>query len=215
MTMVSHDFVPSRTSSAYVRIKRGFDVFAILLMLPVILPVVLLLALCVALEGGGNPFYTQRRVGRGGGTYTMWKLRSMVPQAEKRLADYLAANPAAHSEWTLTQKLVHDPRVTRVGRILRKTSLDELPQLWNVLTGDMSLVGPRPMLPEQQGLYPGNAYYQLRPGITGPWQVSARHTSAFAERASFDARYLDDLSFRTDLRILLSTVRVVVRGTGC
>ena len=108
------------------------------------------------------------------------------------------------------------PRVisTKVGRLIRKTSLDELPQLWNVLTGDMSLVGPRPMMPAQAPLYPGQAYYRLRPGLTGYWQISSRNESSFAERAGFDSRYAAELSLRTDVRVLFSTVRVVLRGTG-
>jgi lipopolysaccharide/colanic/teichoic acid biosynthesis glycosyltransferase len=101
-----------------------------------------------------------------------------------------------------------------MGRLLRKSSLDELPQLWNVLVGDMSLVGPRPMMPAQQVLYPGRAYFRLRPGITGPWQVSHRNETTFAARAGFDAEYERDLSFVTDTRLLFATVRVVLRATG-
>ena len=104
--------------------------------------------------------------------------------------------------------------ITRFGRVLRKSSLDELPQLWNVLLGDMSLVGPRPMMPCQRDLYPGSAYYRLRPGITGPWQVSRRNESTFADRARFDTDYDQTLSLGTDLGLLISTVRVVVRATG-
>jgi lipopolysaccharide/colanic/teichoic acid biosynthesis glycosyltransferase len=141
-------------------------------------------------------------------------MRSMVVDADARLADHLAADPAARAEWDATQKLKNDPRITRVGRVLRKCSIDELPQLWNVVTGDMSLVGPRPMMPQQQALYPGRAYFALRPGITGPWQVSKRNESTFAERAVFDEAYQRNLSFTTDLGLLMATVRVVLRGTG-
>lgn len=118
------------------------------------------------------------------------------------------------AEWESTQKLKHDPRITRFGRFLRKSSLDELPQLWNVLKGDMSLVGPRPMLPEQRGLYPGLAYYELRPGLTGTWQVSERNESTFSKRAEFDRGYFESLSFLGDLNVLARTVSVVLRGTG-
>jgi exopolysaccharide production protein ExoY len=193
--------------------KRLFDIFAVLAAAPVVLPVVALLALLVARDGHA-PFYRQARVGRGGRVFTLWKLRSMVPNAEARLADYLAQNPAARAEWNTTQKLKRDPRITRFGKILRKTSLDELPQLWNVLTGDMSLVGPRPMMPEQEPLYPGRAYYTLRPGITGLWQISDRNETTFAARAEYDADYARALSFGMDMKILLSTVGVVTRGTG-
>jgi lipopolysaccharide/colanic/teichoic acid biosynthesis glycosyltransferase len=195
-------------------LKRVFDLVLVLLAAPAVLPVVLALALAVAVDGG-RPFYSQARIGRGGRTYRIWKLRTMVPDAEDRLAAHLAADPAARAEWAVNQKLAADPRVTAMGSLLRRTSLDELPQLWNVLVGDMSLVGPRPMMVDQKPLYSGQAYYGLRPGITGSWQVSARNTSSFADRAQFDDDYDRRLSLFTDLRLLAATVRVVLRGTGC
>ena len=143
-------------------IKRSLDILLVLMALPVVLPLVLVLALVVLMDGS-NPFYAQERVGRGGRRYRMWKLRSMVADADTRLQGHLDTNPEARAEWDETQKLRHDPRITRFGRILRKSSLDELPQLWNVLIGHMSLVGPRQMLPEQQAMYPGSSYYGLRP----------------------------------------------------
>lgn len=138
----------------------------------------------------------------------------MVKDADARLETHLASDNAARGEWDTTQKLKADPRITPFGRFLRKSSFDELPQLWNVLKGDMSLVGPRPMMPEQAPLYPGEAYYTLRPGITGLWQVSERNATAFADRAHYDTRYEQSLSLVTDLRILMATIRVVLRGTG-
>ncbi len=195
------------------RAKRVFDVLMILAALPVVLPVVLLLALLTR-HDGGPAFYSQLRVGRGGRLFTMWKLRSMVVEAECKLEAHLAANPAARAEWDSTQKLKCDPRTTRFGRLLRKSSMDELPQLWNVLAGDMSLVGPRPMMPEQKSIYPGTAYFALRPGITGNWQVSKRNDSTFADRAVFDDHYDQSLSFGADLKLLLATIRVVLHGTG-
>lgn len=194
--------------------KRALDVALVLLAAPAVLLVIALLALLVALDGA-RPFYVQERLGRGGRIYRMWKLRSMVPNADVRLAAHLESDPRARAEWDRDQKLREDPRVTRLGRLLRKSSLDELPQVWNVLKGDMSLVGPRPMLPEQRPLYPGTAYFRLRPGITGPWQVSERHETGFAERARFDAAYEREVSLRTDLRLLVATARVVARCTGC
>ncbi|HSF64003.1 MAG TPA: sugar transferase [Paracoccaceae bacterium] len=196
------------------RFKRLLDVAAVVLAAPIVLPIVAGLALAVRQDGGGA-FYSQPRIGRGGHTFRIWKLRTMVPDADARLAAHLAADPAARAEWAATQKLRDDPRVTPVGRLLRRTSLDELPQLWNVLRGDMSLVGPRPMMPDQLRLYPGTAYFRLRPGITGSWQVSARNQSTFAARADYDATYDRDLSLATDAAILLRTVGVVLRGTGC
>jgi lipopolysaccharide/colanic/teichoic acid biosynthesis glycosyltransferase len=193
--------------------KRLIDIAMVLLMLPIVLPIIVVLA-CLVARDGHRPFYIQKRVGMGGRVFTMWKLRSMVPDAERRLAEYLASNPNAELEWASSQKLKHDPRITKLGRILRKASLDELPQLWNVLKGEMSLVGPRPMMPEQQALYPGQAYYNLRPGITGTWQISDRNQSSFAARAEFDNAYDKSLSMTLDVMILFGTVRVVVNCTG-
>lgn len=194
--------------------KRALDIVAVVLAAPFVVPLVAGLAVAVRRDGG-PAFYCQDRIGAGGRVFRMWKLRSMVADADARLEAYLTANPAARAEWDRTQKLRRDPRVTPFGHFLRRSSLDELPQLWNVLVGDMSLVGPRPMMTDQKALYPGNAYYRLRPGITGPWQTSARNESTFASRAKFDAEYERELSLPTDLRLLASTVRVVVRGTGC
>lgn len=193
--------------------KRVLDVTAIALAVPAVAPVIAALALAVMWDGG-NPFYTQARVGLGGRAFRMWKLRSMVAGADALLEAHLAANPLARQEWDETQKLQDDPRVTRFGRFLRRASLDELPQLWNVLTGDMSLVGPRPMMLNQREMYSGSAYYALRPGITGYWQTAGRNRTSFAARADIDTAYDADLSLKTDVAILLKTVSVVLRGTG-
>lgn len=193
--------------------KRLFDVTLVLLTLPITLLLVLFLLCFVALDGR-NPLYMQKRVGRNGRVFHMLKIRTMVAGAEALLEEHLSKNPEARLEWNETQKLKCDPRITRVGLFLRKSSLDELPQLWNVLKGDMSLVGPRPMMVEQEALYPGTAYFQLRPGLTGLWQVSDRNETSFAERASFDSRYFSMVSLSQDLSILLRTVNVVMRGTG-
>jgi exopolysaccharide production protein ExoY len=194
-------------------LKRILDVAAVVAALPFLIPLILLLA-CLVRRDGGPAFYVQDRVGMNGRIFRLWKLRTMVPDAEARLAEHLALSPAARAEWQETQKLKNDPRITRLGRILRKTSIDELPQLWNVLRGDMSLVGPRPMMPAQQALYPGQAYYRLRPGLTGFWQISDRNETAFAGRAEYDSNYAAQLSIWTDLSVLLRTVRIVLRGTG-
>ncbi len=195
-------------------VKRALDIALVLLATPIALLIVALFCPLIMLDGK-SPFYTQPRVGRNGRIFRMWKLRSMVADADARLGAYLDANPERRREWDENQKLRDDPRITRVGRIIRKTSIDELPQLWNVLRGEMSLVGPRPMMPDQQAIYPGTAYYALRPGITGFWQTSVRNESSFADRARFDASYLRELSFVTDFGVLLRTVRVVICGTGC
>jgi exopolysaccharide production protein ExoY len=194
-------------------LKRALDVAVIVMAAPVVLPVIGALAFLVARDGG-KAFYTQQRVGKGGKPFRMWKLRSMVSDADARMEAYLAANPAARAEWDSTQKLKNDPRITRFGRLLRKTSLDELPQLYNVLIGDMSLVGPRPMMLNQQSLYPGTAYYALRPGITGYWQTAGRNRTTFEARAEYDATYEARLSFWTDTKIMARTVGVVMKATG-
>lgn len=195
------------------RIKRGLDVGLVFLALPIVVPVILFVALLVALDGG-NPFFRQLRIGRGGKIFTMFKLRTMQVDAEARLQQHLAQDPRARAEWDAFQKLDNDPRVTKIGLFLRRSSMDELPQLWNVLIGDMSLVGPRPMMPEQRDLYPGQAYYELRPGITGLWQVSERNAATFAQRAEFDTAYERSLSFATDVSVLAATFAVVLRCTG-
>ncbi len=193
--------------------KRLLDIALVLVAALPVLILVLVFAVLIARDGH-NPFYRQTRVGRHDRDFRMWKLRSMVPQADRLLQAYLAENPEAKAEWDHSQKLQNDPRITPIGRIIRKTSIDELPQLWNVLIGDMSLVGPRPMMPCQKGIYPGTAYYMMRPGVTGFWQTSERNESSFAERARFDSDYLAKLSFATDLHVLFKTVHVVVKGTG-
>jgi exopolysaccharide production protein ExoY len=203
----------NRRRFAYPLAKRGFDIAATLILAPFALLVVGVLALLIRMDGG-NPFFAQQRVGKGGQIFKLWKLRTMVPDADGRLEAYLGANPAARAEWDCTQKLSKDPRITRLGRYLRKYSLDELPQLFNVIRGEMSLVGPRPMMPEQRQYYPESAYYDLRPGMTGLWQVSARNDCSFVERAKHDTRYAGSMSFITDMRILLLTPAVVFRGTG-
>ena len=194
--------------------KRVFDAACVLLAAPVWVPVVLVCALMIFLRDGGNPFYLQDRVGQGGRVFRMIKLRSMVADADARLEAHLAACPAARAEWDATQKLKRDPRITGIGRIIRKTSIDELPQLVNVLKGDMSLVGPRPFMTSQTALYRGHGYYRLRPGLTGFWQVSDRNHCDFAQRVHFDEAYDRTVSFATDLWVLARTVSVVIRGTG-
>ena len=194
-------------------VKRVFDVALVLASGAIVLPVIAILAVLVSLDGH-SPFYSQVRIGRGGRYFRMLKLRTMVPNADAMLADYLARNPAARAEWDATQKLKKDPRITRMGRILRKTSLDELPQLFNVLVGQMSLVGPRPMMQKQQVLYSGSSYYDLRPGLTGLWQISDRNECNFQDRVKFDDVYNRVISLRTDVGILFKTVQVVLRGTG-
>jgi len=193
--------------------KRFFDATVVVLSAIIVVPFVAALAVLVALDGN-NPFFWQRRVGKGGKSFRLLKLRTMVVDADSKLEAYLASNPAARREWDAHQKLKNDPRITMFGRILRKSSLDELPQLWNVLKGEMSLVGPRPMMESQRELYPGVSYYSMRPGITGTWQISDRNSCSFRERASFDEAYHRNISLSKDLSILGKTFYVVARCTG-
>lgn len=206
---------PRKSANGFYRsaFKRWFDFTVTLVTLPLVLPLIGLMALLIAFDGH-NPFYSQMRVGKDGRVFRIWKLRTMVHNADALLEAYLKENPAARQEWDATQKLKQDPRITFIGRILRKSSMDELPQLLNVLNGTMSLVGPRPIMVNQKTSYGGESYYSLRPGITGPWQVSDRNECNFTDRVYYDDLYDQTVSFKTDFSLLLRTVGVVLRGTG-
>lgn len=193
--------------------KRALDLILVAVLAVPALVILAIVMLIIALDGT-SPIYRQLRVGKDGQVFWLWKLRSMVADADRRLARHLEENPEARSEWAHHQKLRDDPRITRIGRIIRKFSIDELPQLLNVLKGEMSLVGPRPMMINQTDIYPGHAYYEMRPGITGAWQVADRHETSFAERAFFDTRYYTHLSFATDLKIIWRTMGVVLKAAG-
>lgn len=195
--------------------KRLVELAIVMAVLPLALPLVLLLALAVARDGS-NPFFGHKRIGRNGRVFVCWKLRSMVPDAERRLREHLASDPEAKREWEQKFKLTDDPRITGLGRLLRKTSLDELPQLWNVLRGDMSIVGPRPVVRTELRRYGtlARAYLAVRPGVTGIWQVAGRNNIGHMERAEMEADYVRDLSLGNDLNIMWRTVGVVLRRTG-
>lgn len=194
--------------------KRVMDVTFVLLTLPFSLPIMLICAIALWIEGG-SPIYVQDRIGAKGARFSIFKLRTMVRDADAVLESYLAADPAMRREWDDLQKIKNDPRITRVGQFLRTTSLDELPQLINVLIGDMSLVGPRPMLPEQQEMYGNSRHYcALKPGITGLWQISARNNNKFTYRNEVDAAYERALTLSLDVKVLFKTIGVVLRRTG-
>ena len=194
-------------------IKRVLDFVFALLLAPIALLIIIPLAILISFDGA-SPIYWQKRIGKNGRIYKMMKLRSMVSNADELLNDYLDKNPDARREWDEMQKLKNDPRITPLGRFIRKASIDELPQLWNVLRGEMSLVGPRPIMCDQRKLYPGMDYYEMRPGITGYWQISDRNECSFAERALFDSEYYSEQSFMTDFAVMTRTVGVVLRATG-
>jgi Undecaprenyl-phosphate galactose phosphotransferase WbaP len=203
-----------RPSSRF--IKRTLDLAIALLIAPLVAAVVGLFALLIRLDSAGPVFYGNERMGAGGKKFKVWKLRSMKVNGDQILASHLAENPAAAIEWHAHQKLKRDPRITRVGAIIRKTSIDELPQLWNVLVGQMSVVGPRPLLENQIALYgPSfNLYKQVRPGITGLWQVSGRNELAFQERVKLDKYVIQNWSVWLDLYILARTLAVVLTAKG-
>lgn len=206
----------SKTMSSYgMWFKRGLDLALILIALPIVFPILVLLYLCAS--RGGPALYAQDRVGLDGKTFRCMKFRTMVVDAEAVLENLCAKNPLVREEWRVNQKLVNDPRITPIGRLLRATSLDELPQIWNVLRGDMSLVGPRPFMIEQDEIYRvagGRRYYEMRPGITGIWQVEGRGKTSFLSRVSFDNRYWEQMSLWVDLGLLFRTFGVVLKRSG-
>lgn len=196
--------------------KRLIDLALVVVALPVVVPLIILILLVTWAEGG-KPIYRQRRVGLGGQEFSCWKVRTMVQNADRVLADLVARDPEIAAEWHRNQKLARDPRITRLGRFLRRTSLDELPQLLNVLGGSMSLIGPRPFTPDQKPLYADgrdSSYYRLRPGLSGLWQVSRRSAGSFADRVHYDELYGQQVSLSVDLTILWRTFAVVLRATG-
>ena len=199
----------------YSAVKRTVDVLGALLICAVFSPLILVIALMMSLEGGPILF-RHRRIGRGGEPFGCLKFRTMVPNAEQILQDLLEKDPAAKAEWVRDHKLRSDPRITPIGRFLRKTSLDELPQLWNVLRGEMSLVGPRPIVKEEMLRYGRHlrTYLAAKPGVTGLWQVTGRNDTDYRRRVVMDTYYVRKRSLLMDLRILFKTVKVVIWGHG-
>jgi exopolysaccharide production protein ExoY len=197
-------------------VKRVFEATAALAGLVILSPLLLTVALLIWRHDGGSILYGHKRVGRRGRQFRCWKFRSMVRDGDAVLAAHLEANPAAREEWQRNQKLIDDPRVTKIGAFIRKTSIDELPQLWNVLIGEMSLIGPRPITRAEMDRYgPDRRYYLLvRPGITGLWQVSGRSNTTYEARIAFDRRYLENWSYKQDLEILVKTPLAVLRSEG-
>lgn len=196
-------------------LKRVFDLLAGTLALLLLSPFLLLLAALVRLDGG-PALFAQTRIGRRGRPFRCLKFRTMLPDAEQRMQALLEQDAAARAEWQASRKLRRDPRITRLGAWLRRTSLDELPQLWNVIRGDMSLVGPRPVVDEELACYGDKAdlYCLVRPGLTGLWQVSGRSDTSYGERVALDAWYIRNWSLWYDIAILCKTVVVLCRRQG-
>jgi len=195
--------------------KRAFDCIGSLLLIIVLSPILIVIAYLIHRDGGPS-FYNQERVGYGGKTFKCLKFRSMVENSKQRLEEVLASCPEARAEWEKDFKLKNDPRITSIGSFLRKTSLDELPQLFNVLKGDMSLVGPRPIVEDELRRYGSltGKYLSTRPGMTGLWQVSGRNDTTYRERVSLDCYYVDNWKLHTDLFLLVKTLTVVFHGRG-
>ncbi|KXF76620.1 exopolysaccharide biosynthesis protein [Paramesorhizobium deserti] len=196
--------------------KRSFDVVGAVLGLILLSPLFLMIALLVKFSDGGSVFYGHRRIGRDGNPFHCLKFRTMVEDGDAVLAAHFTANPEARAEWLATRKLQKDPRVTNVGTVLRKLSLDELPQLVNVLRGEMSLVGPRPVVKDEIDLYgPAAVYYfKSRPGLTGVWQISGRNDVSYDDRIAFDRYYVENWSFQKDIVIILKTIPAVCASRG-
>ena len=196
--------------------KRAFDLVGSIILIVFFIPHMSLIALLIKMADGGPILFAQTRIGRNGRRFKCLKFRTMVIHAEEALQTYFNRCPEARQEWIETQKLRIDPRVTPIGRFLRKTSFDELPQLFNVLAGQMSLVGPRPIIEEEIPRYGDKilAYMTVRPGLTGLWQVSGRSNCTYEERVALDARYISEWRLRTDFVILLRTVPVLLSQDG-
>lgn len=192
--------------------KRTIDVSCALVGMVISAPLALLIILAIVVESPGSPFFRQTRVGHGGKLFSCWKFRSMCKNAEELLSDLSEQNEASGHIF----KMKNDPRRTRVGVVLRKSSLDELPQLWNVLRGDMSLVGPRPPTPDEVASYDSRELQRLSvaPGITGLWQVTLRGRHDFADMVVLDLVYAERQSFWFDMMIMLRTVPTVLFGRG-
>jgi exopolysaccharide production protein ExoY len=195
--------------------KRLFDIVGALTLALLLSPLLLVVGLALASDRGPI-LYSHSRTGRRGRAFSCLKFRTMVPNAEQVLRDLLQTNSALRMEWLRDHKLRNDPRVTTVGRFLRRTSLDELPQLWNVLKGDMSLVGPRPVVREEWARYGRHldTYLSTKPGVTGLWQVMGRSDASYRRRVALDSFYVRNRSMLMDVFILLRTVTVVIRGRG-
>lgn len=197
-------------------IARILDIALILLAAPYILLAFLVITVLIKLDSPGPVFYRQTRIGRFGRKFSILKFRTMVRNADQILQNYLDTSPQLRVQWLATHKLKQDPRVTRLGTMPRKSSLDELPQLWNILIGDMSLIGPRPIVSAEVEKYGKcfELYIQVRPGLTGLWQVSGRNDTSYQYRVELDEYYVRNKSLKLDLQILWKTIFVVLRKTG-
>jgi lipopolysaccharide/colanic/teichoic acid biosynthesis glycosyltransferase len=204
--------IADRPGAAYELGKRAFDIVGAILLLSILAPLLVAISACIKLSGRGSVLFRQQRLGRGGRRFWCYKFRTIVPDAESQLA----RSAELRAQFRETYKIRSDPRVTRIGALLRRTSLDELPQLWNVLRGDMSLVGPRPIVEPELARYGVHASRLLtvKPGLGGIWQVSGRSNTSYGERVAMDLRYVETRSLGLDLKLLILTALVVLRCDG-
>ncbi len=215
--IISFEVKSNLSSPLNLALKRTFDITVSLLLLPLVLPLMGIIALLIRAESKGSAIFTQSRVGKGGKEFKIYKFRTMYEDAEQRLKELLSKDPKAREEWKRFRKIKNDPRITRVGAFLRRTSLDELPQIINVLKGEMSLVGPRPVTAEEiREHYREKAvhYYRVPPGLTGLWQVMGRSNTSYDYRVALDVWYVRNWNPLLDVVILLKTVKVVLKREG-
>ncbi len=202
---------------SFLAIKRGFDVFCGIVGIVCLIPITIVLKLITLISGDTKSiFYTQKRIGKDGKEIHLYKFRSMVPNADEILQDLLDNNPDLAKEWKENQKLKDDPRITKIGKIIRKTSIDEMPQFINVFRGDMSLIGPRPLVSGELEAHDGNhaKYEAMRPGITGWWACNGRNALNYTDRLNLEYYYVDNASLLLDLKCIFKTIEAVVKKTG-
>lgn len=202
-----------KKSLCYRFIKRCFDIVASAGALLILSPLLILLSLLIRMDSKGPVIFVHKRCGKNGKTLNMFKFRTMYANAQDMIADF---TPEQKREWEENFKLVNDPRITRIGRILRKTSLDELPQLINILRGDMSVVGPRPVVEEELRKYGVNQkkFLSMSPGLTGYWQAYARNDCSYDQRMQMELKYVEQANLRWDIQILFATIFAVLKGKG-
>lgn len=204
-------------SIKHIPIKRLFDLVFSLFLLILCSPIFLLIGFLIRVSSRGKIIYSQERIGRGGKPFKCYKFRTMYPEADTRIHELLRNNSDMRNEWMKIRKLKQDPRVTPFGRFLRKSSLDELPQLWNVLKGDLSIVGPRPVVQEEVLNYFGakaTKILSVRPGLTCLWQVSGRNDTSYSKRIALDVEYVDTQSFMLDLQLIAKTIPSMIASRG-
>lgn len=208
--------VHNLTKQLYLFVKRSMDLLLLLLSSPIVIPLVIVISIVVKITSPGPVFYGHKRIGKNGKEFKCWKFRSMVIDADKQLEKILAENPEMKAEWEKDRKFTNDPRVTKIGKFLRRTSIDEIPQLFNILTGEMSFIGPRPVTSPELTKYGSKSDYILsvKPGLSGMWQISGRSDTGYEERITLDSYYIQNWSFWLDIWILIKTIYVVIKGKG-